>query len=135
MRVTNVLRPNAGGQTIHRVVCLGQDFARIVERCRRDDGAEDLFTHDLHARLHVDDHGRRDEISALASAPATARQRPRALVDSGLNVSGHAVELLVRDQGADIRGLIETGSDLHPFGRRCNTLRHLVEHRAFDKQA
>src|SRR5689334_14939646 len=42
MRLVDVARPDGGGEAVGRVVAGGEDLARVLERRRADDRAEDL---------------------------------------------------------------------------------------------
>ena len=79
----------------------------VIEARDRDDGTEDLFTHDLVTLPRAGDHGGLEEVAALQMLrPLAACQHARASLDGVCNVQGGAEGLAIRGQWTD--GLLES---------------------------
>src|SRR5262249_18578013 len=126
VRLADISSPNSGGQTINGVIRYGKNFLWLLERSRYHDRAENLFLHDLHLRLHIDQHGRLDEISRVADfLPAT--QGSSAFRDAGVKVAANAVQLFIGNQWAHFRRRIQARSDFDFLRMLRNSFRDLIE--------
>src|SRR5216683_1953650 len=67
----DVARPDAGGEAVHVVVGAGHKPGGIGERHGHHHGTKDLFLHDLHVIIGVDQHRRLDKISFAGGFVAT----------------------------------------------------------------
>ena len=130
VRQAAIACPHARGETVDRVVGLLGDAVEIavIEGLDHKDGTEDLLAHDLHVRLRVGDHGWRHEIAAAVATLGAAGLDLGALLLAGLDVAGHARELLLRDQRSHLSCGIEPRAQLDRLGYFADPLDHLVEH-------
>lgn len=86
MRLADIVGPDAGGETIDRVVGLFHQFVvHFLERHGGNDRSEDLFINDAHAGPGVGQHRRFDKVTAAFALPATG-QRLGTLLVAGLQV-------------------------------------------------
>src|SRR3954468_17372549 len=93
----DVASPDSGGETVDAVVGLRNEIVLVLERDGGDDRSENLFLHDLHAVIGVDEHGGLDKVSLVALALA-ADSSLCAFGESGLEESANAVELLFANE-------------------------------------
>jgi hypothetical protein len=106
----------------------------VGERHRAHHRPEDLLADDLHVGRGVDEHGRLDEVAAVAGA-AAAGDRAGALLDPGVQVAAHARELLVGDQRAHLRVGVKAAAEPDLAGLLGHAGDHVVEHAGLDVQA
>jgi hypothetical protein len=90
------------------------DVGLVAEGRRGHDRAEDLLPHGLHVLAGAGEHGRRDEVAALAHA--VAADDLGAVVPAGLDVAGHPVELFLRHQRAHGGLRVEPAAHLDHLG-------------------
>ena len=109
-REVDVLRPQAGGETVARVVGELDGFVRRAEGHQRDDGAEDLDPRHGAGRLDVGQQRGRIEPALLGAAPRRLPQR-RALLLALLDQRADALELHRGDDGPDVDRLVERVAD------------------------
>lgn len=107
----DVAREDGGGETVHRVVGLGDDVGLVLELGHDDDGAEDLLLDDAHVGLDVGEDGGLDE-EALGAVALASGVDGRALLLAALDVRHDSVVLELRSLGALERVRREGGSDL-----------------------
>ena len=105
-----------------------------VERDRADHRAEDLLAHDLHVGRGVGEHGRLDEVPAVAH-PAAAGRRVGAGVHARGHVAEHLLVLLGGDQRPHLGVGVEPLADLDLPGLVGDPLDDLVIDLALDVQA
>ena len=69
----DVLGPDAGAEAITGVVGCLRDFVKIVEALRYHHRSEDLFAHDAHVGVHVDENCRVDVVAVRGWSIAADR--------------------------------------------------------------
>src|SRR6056297_1407413 len=124
----NVIR-----QPVLGVIGHGDGVFLVLERQDRQDRPEDLLAVDRHLGRHVgEDRGPDVETAIeLAGPPGAAGDKPRALVDAGLNQRLDLVELRLADRRADMAAFLVGGAHRHAFGRRDRLFDGLIVARAF----
>jgi hypothetical protein len=95
--------------------------------------AEDLLARDLVLVLHVPEHGRLDEVPAVADPLAAGQQLRR--LPAGVDVRHHPVELLLAHLRPLRRLRVERVADLRRLHLRQHLLDELIVHLLLDEQA
>src|SRR5688572_7970399 len=99
-----VRRVDRAMQAVHRAVRFLDGIVDVLIGDERDNGPEDLLARDRHRLLHVTEHGRLDEVTAIeALRPAAAEHELRALRLALANVALHALELPLHRERAHLR--------------------------------
>src|ERR1700733_3009073 len=111
MRPRHVLRPHARPQPESGVVGRLQHLLVAVERDHRYHRAEYLLAGDPHVAGGVDHDGGLNEVTVVAP-PGSAGHDLDALLASQTDVPGHAIEVLLGDQGTHLRIAVQPGADL-----------------------
>src|SRR6202050_279634 len=110
-RSRNVLCPHARPQPESGVVGRLQHLLVGVERDRGYHRAEYLLAGDPHVAGGVDHDGGLDEVTVVAP-PGSAGHDLDALLTPETDVPGHAIKVLLRDEGTHLRLVVQSGADL-----------------------
>ncbi len=135
MRFLDVFRPQAGGETVDRVVRELHALLEIVEREHREHGPEDLFARDRHVRLHAVEHGGFDVVAlAVGFRRLAASDKLCAFVHALLDVGENGLLLFFGDERTEARVLIEGIAGRHFLRALSQLLDHLRMHRFLNQE-
>ena len=137
MRLADVAGPHAAAEAEHGGIGALHQLVHILERYRRDDRTKNLFLGDAHVVAHIGEHCRRHEIAfrqrPLCQTLATGK-RARSFLLAEAQIAGHALELLLRHQRADLRFRIEPVADAEVLAERRDPICELVIDFLLDEQ-
>src|SRR4029450_5042913 len=125
VRLADVARPYTTAQAEGRGVAALDHLLDVGEGDGGAPRAEDLLLGDAHLVLHVGEHRRRHEIALLVVAVGellAAAETTRAFLAADAEIGGDAIEVLGRNQRADLRLRVGAVADAQRLGER----RHLV---------
>ena len=135
MRLVDVLGPDSGRESVDRIVGELHALLEIVERQHGEHRPEDLLARDRHVGLHTVEHRRFDVVAlAVRLRRLAAGHECRALIHALLDVREDGLLLLLGDERAESRVLVERipgGHFLRAFGE---LLDHLLVNGLLDEQ-
>src|SRR4051812_22992169 len=107
LQLADVAAPDAGSEAVGRAVGDAQGVGLVLELDDADDGAKNLLLRDPHLVLDIGEHGRADEIAALADT-RSACDECRAFPLADVDIVEDRLHLLLGDDGTE-RGLAIEG--------------------------
>src|SRR6058998_2493240 len=135
VRLLDVLRPDPGGQPVHRAVGELDALGLVLERQHRQHRAEDLLVHDFHAGLGAVEYSGFDVVALPIHLRRFAtRHQPGALFLARRDVGQDRLLLPLRYDRAQSGVLVEriTGREL--LGPLRELFDHLIVHRPLHEQ-
>lgn len=109
-----VLRPDAGGESVLGVVAEGDGFGGGAEGHRDEDGAEDFFLGDGGGGFDVGEEGR-GEPESVGGEVAGGLEFGGTFADAFFDEAGDAFELGAIDDGSEVDGFVEGATDAEGF--------------------